>query len=163
MEIKLARKSDLNKMRKVFNHGRKVQLESGNLTQWKEGYPTDTLILDDIEKGAAHLCVNDSDEILAVFSVFTGEDPTYTDIKGQWLNQEEYATIHRIASTGKVPGVGQYCISWVINQHQNIRIDTHHKNKQMKHILKKLGFQYCGIIYLENGDARDAYQYESSI
>ena len=27
----------------------------------------------------------------------------------------------------------------------------------MKHILKKNGFTECGVIYLENGDPRDAY------
>lgn len=162
MKIKLAKEEDLAEMRKVFNHGRKVQLETGNLTQWKKGYPTDSLILEDIKKDAAHLCLDETDELLAVFSVFTEADPTYAEIEGEWLNNEEYATIHRIAATGKVSGAGQYCIKWVMDQYKNIRIDTHHKNKQMKHILEKLGFEYCGVIYLENGDARDAYQYCSN-
>ena len=161
MEIKVASKKDLIEMREVFDYGRNVQIKSGNLTQWKKGYPSDSLILEDIEKGAAHLCLSEEGEILALFSVFTEADPTYTEIEGQWLNNQKYATIHRIASTGKVRGIGQYCIQWVLSQYNNVRIDTHHENQQMKHILKKLGFKYCGIIYLDNGEARDAYHYSS--
>mgnify|MGYP003296922186 CR=1 FL=1 len=44
----------------------------------------------------------------------------------------------------------------------NIRIDTHHDNVVMQRLLKKLGFQYCGIIHLENGDPRLAFQYEKN-
>lgn len=161
MEIRLAGKDDLEQMREVFNYGRKVQLESGNLKQWEKGYPTDELILEDIKREAAYLCLNKANEISALFSVFTEDDPTYTEINGQWLNDEDYATIHRIASAGTVSGVGQYCIKWVKSQYDNIRIDTHEKNEEMKHILKKLGFEYCGVIYLKNGDPRNAYHYEN--
>lgn len=160
MKIRLATKGDIPKMREIYNYGRKIQLESGNPSQWKEGYPKESIILEDIENKAAHLCLNSKNEILAVFSVFTEADPTYSKIEGEWLNNEEYATIHRIASAGKISGVGQYCIEWVQEQHDNVRIDTHKKNEQMRHILKKLGFKYCGIIYLDNGEARDAYHYE---
>lgn len=159
MNIRLARKEDLVEMRKVFNYGRKVQLASGNPTQWGEGYPSAELILEDIAQEAAHVCLNNKGEIVAVFSVFTDLDPTYHQIEGEWLNDEPYATIHRIAANGKERGVGQHCIKWVQNQYANVRIDTHDNNQQMKHIIKKLGFEYCGIIYLENGDSRNAYHY----
>ena len=42
---------------------------------------------------------------------------------------------------------------------RTIRIDTHHDNCIMKHILTKDGFTECGVIYLECGDPRDAYHY----
>lgn len=159
MKIKLASSKDINEMRKIFEYGRKIQLETGNLTQWEKGYPSNRLILEDIRKKAAYLCLDESREIIAVFSVFTEADPNYTEIDGKWLNDKKYATIHRIASTGKISGAGQYCIKWVLNQYNNVRIDTHHKNKQMKHILKKLGFKHCGTIYLENGEPRNAYHF----
>ena len=38
------------------------------------------------------------------------------------------------------------------------RQDTHRDNHILQHILKKHGFQYCGIIYLLNGDERLAFQ-----
>lgn len=160
MKIRLATKDDLQEMKNIFDYGRQIQLESGNPTQWAKGYPKVELILDDIEKEAAHLCIDENNEIVALFSVFIDPDPTYQEIEGAWLNNEAYATIHRIASSGKVPGVGQHCIEWVQNIYDNVRIDTHEENQQMKHILEKLNFQYCGIIYLENGEARNAYHYE---
>ena len=159
VKIRLANKKDLSEMREVFNYGREVQLASDNPTQWAPGYPSDELIMEDITQEAAHVCVDERGEIVAVLSVFTQPDPTYHKIEGAWLNDEPYATIHRIASNGKVRGVGQYCIEWVQSQFNNVRIDTHDNNQQMKHIIKKLGFKYCGIIYLENGDSRNAYHY----
>lgn len=159
MKIRLAKKKDLSGMRAIFNYGRKVQLASGNPTQWALGYPSDALILEDITQEAAYVCLDDQEKIVAVFSVFTDPDPTYHQIDGTWLNDEPYATIHRIAANGKTEGIGQYCIEWVQSQYSNVRIDTHDNNQQMKHILNKLGFEYCGIIYLQNGDSRNAYHY----
>ena len=40
----------------------------------------------------------------------------------------------------------------------NLRIDTHEKNIPMQGCLAKNGFARCGIIYLEDGDPRIAYQ-----
>ena len=37
-------------------------------------------------------------------------------------------------------------------------IDTHEKNKTMQHVVEKLGFKRCGIIYIEDGTPRIAYQ-----
>ena len=41
---------------------------------------------------------------------------------------------------------------------RNLRIDTHNDNLTMQHIVAKAGFSYCGIIRLEDGDPRLAYQ-----
>ena len=40
----------------------------------------------------------------------------------------------------------------------HIRIDTHEDNVVMQNLLKKLGFKFCGIIHLKNGDKRLAYE-----
>lgn len=162
MDIRLAQKEDIPKMREIFDYGRQVQQESGNLNQWEAGYPSEELILADISKKAAHVCEDEKGRMLGVLSVFTTPDPTYQEIEGTWLNEEPYATIHRIATNVKRKGTGQQMIKWVQNQYENVRIDTHEKNEQMKHVVKKLGFEYCGIIYLENGDSRNAYQYSKN-
>src|SRR5690625_280736 len=159
MQIRKATKEDIPAMREIFNYVRDVQLKTGNLTQCEAGYPADEVILEDIRQKAAHVCVDDKGNIIGVLSVFTDPDPTYKNIEGAWLNDKPYATIHRIATNGQVKGTGQYCIEWVQNQYDNVRIDTHENNEQMKYIVKKLGFEYCGVIYLANGDARNAYQF----
>lgn len=40
----------------------------------------------------------------------------------------------------------------------NIRIDTHKDNNVMQQALEKHGFKHCGVIYLLNGEPREAYQ-----
>lgn len=159
MKIRKATIEDLPKMREIFNYGRELQIQTGNPNQWEEGYPSKNLMMEDMEKGAAHVCESDQGEIMAVLSVFTEPDPTYYEIEGQWLNDEPYTTIHRIATSGVVKGVGQYCLQWVQERSENVRIDTHKDNAPMKYVLEKLGFAYCGVIYLDNGDPRDAYHY----
>jgi hypothetical protein len=49
-------------------------------------------------------------------------------------------------------------MDWCFSKDPNIRIDTHRDNKIMQHNILKEGFSYCGIIYLESGDERLAYQ-----
>ena len=39
-----------------------------------------------------------------------------------------------------------------------MRIDTHEENLGMQGLLKKLGYHYCGVIYLENNDKRLAFE-----
>lgn len=158
MRIIRATKKDVPVMREILDHGRQIQLTAG-VEQWAEGYPSKTLMLEDIERNAAYLCLDDTDEAVGVASIFTEPDPTYFEIEGEWLNNAPYATIHRIATNSKIKGVGQYMIQWVQKNHQNVRIDTHADNAAMKHVLEKLGFDYTGVIYIENGEARDAYHY----
>lgn len=159
MQIRLATEKDIPQMREIFDYGREVQLKTGNLNQWAPGYPEKELMMADIEEEAAHVCLNYQGEMVAVLSIFTAPDPTYHEIDGAWLNDEPYATIHRIAANGVEKGIGQYCLKWVQDQFDNVRIDTHKDNAPMKYVLTKLGFEYCGVIYLEDGDARDAYHY----
>ena len=40
----------------------------------------------------------------------------------------------------------------------SIRVDTHEDNIGMQKLLEKCGFEKCGIIHLENGDPRVAYE-----
>src|SRR5690554_6807633 len=99
MEIRLATEKDIPKMRAIFDYGREVQLESGNLNQWVAGYPSEELIQEDLALDAVHVLM-DADEMLGVMSLFTESDPTYKEIEGEWLNDESYATIHRITTSG---------------------------------------------------------------
>ncbi|HNZ83431.1 MAG TPA: GNAT family N-acetyltransferase, partial [Sedimentibacter sp.] len=47
---------------------------------------------------------------------------------------------------------------WCFEKCRNLKIDTHRDNIPMQNLLNKNGFIRCGIIYLENGDERIAYQ-----
>lgn len=41
---------------------------------------------------------------------------------------------------------------------KSIRIDTHQDNKSMQRLILKNNFEYCGIIYVEDGSERLAYE-----
>ena len=97
--------------------------------------------------------------IEGVFMFSTEKDPTYSVIvDGEWPNDEPYGVIHRIASSGRVKGVLAKCVEFAKKSADNLRIDTHEENLVMQSALSKLGFEKCGIIFLENGDPRIAFQ-----
>ncbi len=151
---------DLTVVVQLYATARQFMKQTNNPNQWKDDYPPLDLIKEDISKNCSYICENREGEILAVFFYSFGQkDPTYLYITdGEWLNHNTYGVVHRIASTGRVRGIAQFCINWCFEQSKNLRIDTHKDNKIMQHILKKLKFERCGVIYLENGDERVAYQ-----
>ncbi|MBQ1809867.1 MAG: GNAT family N-acetyltransferase [Erysipelotrichaceae bacterium] len=156
MYIRKSEKSDLETIKEIYSNAKLFMRANGNMNQWINGYPSDELILQDIADGDSYLCLED-DEAQAVFVYKRGIDPTYLRIDGQWLNDEEYGVIHRIASRGKIKGTGTFCLNYGLQQCPNLRIDTHADNRPMQNLLNKEGFTYCGIIYLENGDPRMAF------
>ena len=40
----------------------------------------------------------------------------------------------------------------------HLRIDTHNDNKIMQHVIEKNGFKRCGIIHVNDGSERIAYE-----
>lgn len=78
---------------------------------------------------------------------------------GAWLDNSPYGVVHRIASSGEVPGVGTFCITWAFGQSGHVRIDTHGDNLVMQGLLAKLGFTHTGTIHVrEDHDTRLAYE-----
>ncbi len=158
MEIRQTKITELDRVMEIYAHARKFMAEHDNPNQWKNTKPAREQIEKDIAAGEHYVCVDDG-EILGVFKFAVGVDPTYVNIyEGQWLDDSEYAVVHTVASSGKVKGIGSHCLEWAYNRHKNVRIDTHRDNYVMQNMLKKLGFKYCGIIYLEDGDERLAFQ-----
>jgi RimJ/RimL family protein N-acetyltransferase len=149
---------DIDSILNLLEEGRKKMTAEGNLHQWKVGYPPREQILKDVEKGVSYLMVRDGEPI-ATFVLAEGPDPTYLSIyEGQWLNDEPYAVIHRIASAPGVHGIMKEVLDFAFTQTGTLRIDTHKDNHTMQKLLNRYGFTYCGIIYLENGDSRLAFQ-----
>ena len=158
MQIELATASRMAEILAVYESARAYMRENGNLHQWVGGYPSQELLLEDIAKGQLYLCTEEG-EIFGVFCYFEGEDPTYREIfDGAWLNDRAYGVIHRIAVARHCRGVASYCFSHCFDRCKNLKIDTHADNIPMQKALAKNGFLRCGIIYLENGDPRIAYQ-----
>lgn len=156
MKIRLANTGDLKSIEQIYENARQFMRSTGNFTQWGNGYPNVEIILADIEQKC--LYVVEDEAIQAVFTLILGVDPTYLEIVGAWLNDEPYATLHRIASKGTQKGLFKLIIDFSWSICPNLRIDTHQNNAPMRHLIEKNGFEYCGIIIVGDGTPRLAYQ-----
>ena len=156
------RKSTLVDLPTILNlrdQAREIMRSYGNIYQWPEGYPRDDMFLKDIELGGSHVMLNEEGTIVGTFALLPSPEVTYNVIyDGQWLNEEPYYVIHRIASTPDSHGILDALLDYCENRVSNIRIDTHEANVIMRKGLEKHGYQYCGIIHLLNGDERMAFQ-----
>lgn len=157
LQIRKARRAELDRILAVYDQARQFMRSHGNPTQWQGGYPYPDVLEEDIQAGQLYV-LTEGDEICGVFAFIPGEDPTYGYIEGAWHSDEPYAAIHRVASTGKCKGILAACVAYCAQRCGHLRIDTHKDNHVMQKALEKQGFSYCGVIYLETGSPRLAYE-----
>lgn len=157
--IRQATPADLPSVMQVVEAAKGFMRQSGNLHQWVDGYPSEDVIMTDIEKGYGFVA-EENGRTVAYFAFVPSPEPTYSKIYGgAWLdNKLPYHVVHRIASYPDVHGIFSDIIRFCFSHDNNIRIDTHRDNTIMQHNILKHGFTYCGIIYLASGDERLAYQ-----
>ena len=158
MIIRKTTESDLAAIGEIYENAKRFMRNSGNPTQWNQGTPNMDTAREDMERGVGYVAEEDG-KILAVFMFSQEPDPTYAKIyNGAWRSNAPYGVIHRIAVAEQGRGIIDFCIRYCYSICPNLRIDTHRNNLPMQRALEKRGFRYCGIIYLENGDERLAFQ-----
>ena len=157
--IREARPTDMAEIMKVMDAAKKIMRSSGNIRQWTDGYPSEAVILSDMETHSGFV-VEDDGKVVGYFAFLKSPEPTYARIyEGKWLDDEEpYHVVHRIASYPDAHGIFSSIMDFCFSHDSNIRIDTHRDNKIMQHNIAKHSFTYCGIISLVSGDERLAYQ-----
>lgn len=149
--------SDLDAIMAIFRYAKQRMRESGNNSQWAGGYPSAEAVLKDVEEGVSYVIESDKG-ISGVFTFIVGEDPNYTAIDGEWPDNRPYGTIHRIASSPNAKGVADIALDFCKRAGVNIRIDTHADNAPMLGWIAKRGFSYCGIVRVDDGTPRKAFQ-----
>ena len=154
--IREARLTDMDEIMLVMDAAKGIMRQSGNMHQWGEGYPSEAVITADMEKKGGFVVVNDG-MVVGYFAFLQSPEPTYARIyEGKWIDDvQPYHVVHRIASYPDAHGIFSSIIDFCFSHDTNIRIDTHRDNKIMQHNILKQGFTYCGIIYLQSGDALD--------
>lgn len=167
MFIRKSKVSDIEALMPIFEEARGTIAKLG-INQWQDGYPNSTVINADIEKGYSYLIQNENDVICGTFALIDDGEPTYDKIyDGSWLTGDNraYIAIHRVAiavsSRGK--GISTAILAYAEDfakrmGRKSLRIDTHEGNIVMRRMLEKHGMHYCGIIFLQNGDPRVAYE-----
>lgn len=157
--IRKATISDLDEIMDIYSLAREFMKKNNNPNQWGDTYPSRELIEDDINNGICYVLF-EGKLIYGVFVLIFGEDPTYLNIyEGNWKSSSSYATIHRIASSSKRSGVFKEAVKFAKDKYDHLRIDTYIDNKVMQHCIFKEGFTYQGIIKLEDGSPRLAYEW----
>lgn len=159
MNIRIATAADIRTAAEIYESAKAFMKQNGNPDQWVGEYPNGYDVELGIESGTSYVC-EDGGEVVATFHFETdADDPTYRKIyDGKWINDAAYAVIHRIAVKHRGRGIVDFCFEECFKRFPNIRIDTHRDNIPMQKCLIRNGFEYCGIIFLENGEERLAYQ-----
>lgn len=164
MVFRKANHNDIDRIYEIIRQAQEYFRQNG-IDQWQNNYPNPDIIKKDIENGECYVIEDDNLIIATVVLSFNGEK-TYEKIyDGSWISDREYAVIHRIAVDSRFKGKG--IASFIIRNLENLcrqkgiyilRVDTHQDNKSMIKMLSNNNFIYCGIIYLESGDKRIAFE-----
>ena len=164
MVIRPATEADIPAVLPVFEAAKAIMRADGNHDQWgAPGFPGDALLLRDIARGGGFVISSEAEggvekSIVAYFALLPSPEPTYSHIDGAWLTDEPYGVIHRIASYPEVHGIFSAVIDFAAARYPHLRIDTHRDNRIMQHLIDMAGFTYCGVIWLEDGTERLAYE-----
>ena len=167
MKILNANSDDIISISELFDEARKT-IASLGIDQWQNGYPSKDIIEEDISLSRSY-CVKEDEKLCGTFVMITDGEPTYDKIyDGHWITGDDnynYVAIHRVAVSVSMRGRGistaiiEYVSEFARNLNRSsLRIDTHKGNVVMRRMLEKHGFKYCGIIFLQNGEERVAYE-----
>ncbi len=158
MIIRKSTANDIDEIMEIYAAAREFMRVNGNGNQWGSTHPARELIEADIVSERSYVVV-ENDEIIGTFFFEAGEEKCYKKIyNGEWLNNEKYGVIHRIAMKYQGRGIATFVYDYCYSIIKNLKIDTHKCNLPMQKSLEKNGFKYCGVILLESGDERIAYQ-----
>ncbi len=142
-----------------------ASLKEAGIDQWQNNYPNYEIISRDIDQKESYVLIDGNDIVGTTVLSFQGEKTYQSIYEGQWMSDSDYAVIHRIAVNQNYKGTGlaskiidyveKICLDKGVT---SIKVDTHEKNLSMQRLLGKNKFEYCGIIYLEDGSKRVAFE-----
>ena len=157
--IRVAKPADHGRIMEIYEIAKAFMRKNGNHTQWQNGYPFPDLVMEDINNGDMYVVCDGDGQVCACFGIFEGDDPTYGYIEGSWGDDTPYAAIHRVASDGTVKGIFRQAFEYASGRYSHLRIDTHEDNITMQKAVTACCFVYRGIIYVEDGTPRRAYEW----
>ena len=131
--------------------------------QWQDGYPNPEVIKADIEKEAGFALI-EGENLVGYCAVLINDEPAYAGIEGNWLTNEDFVIVHRIAIAQDYLGKGlakemmKFVEEFAIkNSIYSVKADTNFDNLAMMKSFEKAGYVYCGEVFFR-GSARRAYE-----
>lgn len=166
MKIREATVQDLPAIGQLYACA-KAALKAAGVDQWQgpEGYPQEADAQKDIENGTGYV-LTEKEKVIAYACLAFGREPTYETIEGSWQREVPcYGFLHRIAVLPQAKGKGAagFMFDELKRQAKErgvtvLRGDTHQDNAPMRRVMEKNGLSYRGIIHLEDGSPRLAYE-----
>ena len=163
MKIELSTKENLKDILNIINQA-KIYMKENGINQWNEDYPKIESLENDILNKNSYI-VKDNDKIIGTFVLIFGNEKSYQKIEGAWKKDIPYGTLHRVAVNNncKGKGVAGFILDFAeaLAKEKNVfslRIDTHKDNISMRRFIEKSNFDFCGIIYVEDGTPRIAFE-----
>jgi GNAT superfamily N-acetyltransferase len=161
-QFRQAKYSEASQIWQILKDAIKRRKEDGS-NQWQDGYPNMEVVKSDIEKKIGFV-LTQNDTIIGYSAVIINDEPDYINIDGKWLSDQDFVVYHRVAISEGLLAKGmakkmmklieQYALSKNI---YSLKADTNHDNIPMMKIFEKLGYTFCGIVYIRQSPRR-AYE-----
>jgi len=161
-QFRQANYSEASQIWQILKDAIKRRKEDGS-NQWQDGYPNMEVVKSDIEKKIGFVFTQ-NDTIIGYSAVIINDEPDYINIEGKWLSDQDFIVYHRVAISDEFLAKGmakkmmklieQYALSKNI---YSLKADTNHDNIPMMKIFEKLGYSFCGIVYIRQSPRR-AYE-----
>lgn len=164
MKFQKAFEKDIKDIMNIIEQAQSYFKEQG-INQWQDNYPNFETIKSDVDSGTSYILLKENNIIATAAVSFSGEKTYESIYDGKWLTNGAFAVIHRIAVDNNCKGLG--IASEIIKNVEklslnkgirSIKVDTHEENISMQNLLRKNGFSYCGVIYLEDRSKRIAFE-----
>ncbi len=165
--LRIAQLADLDEIEMIIESA-KVLLKKEGLSQWQSGTPNREMLKQDIAQGNSYVYFHEG-YIAGVICIQFEADPNYEQIEGQWQQENEpYVTLHRVATHAyyRNEGISQkmFRAAEQIARDRGIyqiRVDTHKDNYRMNYLIKKMNYEFAGIVNVKDplDPKRNAYQY----
>jgi GNAT superfamily N-acetyltransferase len=162
-EFRKASASDVEAIWRILQQAIERRRQDGS-EQWQDGYPNKQVIEEDILNEHGYLLFNGNGAV-AYAAIMENNEPAYDTIIGKWLTEDtDFLVLHRVAVENNYLGQGVAKI--IFNEAekmahhkgiQSIRVDTNFDNAPMLHLVNKLGYTYCGEVFLRSG-SRKAFE-----
>lgn len=161
VQLRKATYHEISIIMNIIEQGKQHLKEQG-IDQWQDGYPNSETIREDIDKGVGY-CIVSQDQVAGYICISFEKEKDYEQIDGKWHSEQSYLVVHRLVMSDTFRGshMTKDIFSFIENVgfqngYFSVRIDTHEDNKKMQYVLRKYGFSYCGIVFV-NRAKRLAY------
>lgn len=155
LEFRQASEEDVSAIWEILRQSIERRRKDGS-EQWQDGYPNLSTVKEDVEKQQNYVLTQNG-KVIATAAVIFNDEPTYDEIDGAWLTNNDFFVIHRVGVSDEVAGKGFATKLFQMiedfakeNGVFSIKIDTNFDNLAMLKILEKLGYTYCGEIKVRN-------------